>query len=144
MSLTAYTDGACRDGNPGRTSCAFAVFKDGAEIHSAGRYLGLQTNNFAEYSGLLYLLAWADQSKITGLSIHSDSQLIVNQTNGSWKVNEQSLLPLQRRAYAMLIRGGHTLSWVKGHSGNAGNERVDQLCNQVLDQQENIDAKKVS
>jgi ribonuclease HI len=132
MSLVAYTDGACREANPGLCSAAFVVFEDGTEIHSEARYLGKATNNFAEYAGLLDLLRWAD-GRHTGVTIYSDSQLIVNQSCGNWKVNKKELEPLQRQAYALLIRGGHTLAWVKGHSGNAGNERVDQLCNEVLD-----------
>lgn len=140
-TIEAYTDGACRVTNPGLASCAFVVYIDGQEHHSAKFFLGdCVTNNVAEYLGLINLLEWADANKITGITIRSDSQLIVNQVNGRWNCR-MDLLSLRAKAYALLIRGSHTLKWVRGHNGEVGNERVDALCNQALDEVQGKKAK---
>lgn len=138
MANTAYTDGACRGGNPGETSCAFAVFYGGElPVAQGSRYLGpeLHTNNFAEYMGLLDLLEWSFLNNVTGLDIHCDSKLVVEQVNGTWEFTEASkhLLEIRRKAYALLVRGRHVLHHIKGHAGDLGNEYVDKLCNEVLD-----------
>jgi ribonuclease HI len=136
MLLTAFTDGACRVSNPGVTSAAWILYDDTVEIARAGRYLGpeLHSNNFAEYSGLVDLLKYLYKNKIKNVTIYCDSKLVVEQVNDRWDVNEQSLISLWRFAYPMLIQGEHNLYHIKGHSGNPGNEAVDRLCNDVLDQ----------
>ena len=84
---------------------------------------------------MLDLLRWAmlNLPPNTKLDIFCDSKLVVEQTKGNWKVNEASLLPFQREAHALLVRGGHTLTHIRGHQGDPGNEYVDRLCNEVLD-----------
>jgi ribonuclease HI len=137
VSLDAYCDGARRGSHttPGHCACAFAVFNLGKLVAQGGRYLGRGSNNHAEYHGLLDCLKWAESNSVKGLSIHSDSQLIVRQVSGEWQVKQEDLRPLRDLAYALLIRGGHTLSWVRGHNGNAGNELCDKLCNDILDKE---------
>ena len=132
----AYTDGACRGGNPGETSAAFAVDIDGL-WYTHKRYLGPEphTNNFAEYQGVIDLLKWAEAEKKQGLDIHCDSQLIVKQINGEWAVKHEEIKPLHALATALKIRGNHTLTWVRGHNGDEGNELVDRLCNEALDEE---------
>jgi ribonuclease HI len=82
---------------------------------------------------MLDLLRWAESNKVGKLEIFCDSKLVVEQVKGNWKVNETSLLPFQREAHALFIRGGHTLTHIRGHQGDPGNEYVDKLCNEVLD-----------
>lgn len=89
----------------------------------------------AEYQGLLDCLKWAEKESIKGLTINSDSQLMIRQVNGEWHVKKAELRPFRDLAYALLVRGGHTLEWVRGHNGNIGNEYVDNLCNLVLDKE---------
>ena len=134
--MKAYTDGACRCGNPGETSAAWAVFKDSGELAcSLAQYLGpeLHTNNYAEYQAMLMLLRSSCNIGRDHLDIFCDSKLVVEQVKGNWKVNEPSLAPFQREAHALFIRGGHTLTHIRGHQGDPGNEYVDKLCNEVLD-----------
>lgn len=135
--MIAYTDGACRVSNPGQCSCAFAVFFDTNLVYSHARYLGpaLHTNNYAEYHGLLDLLKWADIEGKSSLEIRCDSQLIVKQVNGEWGVKHDELKPLHALSTALMVRGGHSLQWVRGHNGDPGNEMVDKLCNEVLDRE---------
>ena len=135
--MDAYTDGARRGSHstPGYCACAFAVFNQGQVVAQGSRYLGSGSNNYAEYSGLLELLMWANHNSVKGLSIFSDAQLMIRQVSGEWQTKQEGLRPLRDLAYALLMRGGHTLGWVRGHSGNAGNEHVDKLCNAVLDKE---------
>ena len=139
VKVKAYTDGACRVSNPGQTSCAWVIFQedDNGPKYEGSRYLGpeLHTNNYAEYQGLLDLLKYAAKHKIMGLEIYCDSKLVVNQVNDVWDVNSQELMPLCVLAYALRIRGGHTLQHIHGHSGDPGNEYVDHLCNEALDKE---------
>jgi ribonuclease HI len=138
--MIAYTDGARRGSHttPGHCSAAFAIYNGTAMVHTSARYLGPGTNNMAEYQGLLDCLKWAEKENIKGLAINSDSQLMIRQVNGEWHVKKAELRPLRDLAYALLVRGGHTLEWVRGHSGNPGNEYVDFLCNEVLDKELNV------
>lgn len=147
--MRAYTDGACRCGNPGETSAAWVVFQEDGNgpKYEGSRYLGpeLHTNNYAEYQAMLHLLRYAEAFQVKNLDIFCDSKLVVEQVKGNWKVNEPSLLPFQREAHALFIRGGHTLTHIRGHQGDPGNEYVDRLCNEVLDaefaRRENVESK---
>lgn len=134
--LLAYCDGACRVSNPGECAVSFAVFDGNSEVAHGSRYLGpeLHTNNFSEFTALLDLLKWAEDNKVKRLSIYCDSQLVTKTVSGEWKVKHEELKPLHALAYALMVRGGHTLEWIRGHSGNPGNERVDFYCNEVLNE----------
>lgn len=140
--IRSYTDGACRIANPGECSCAFVVYDDASELPAmhGSRYLGLGTNNFAEYSGLLDCLKWAEEAKVTGMEVHCDSQLVVKQVSGEWQVKHQELQPFRDLAFALLTRGRHNLSWIRGHEqaekleDRIGNTLVDKMCNEVLDE----------
>jgi ribonuclease HI len=137
--MRGYCDGACRVSNPGQCSAAFVV----GGMHMQARYLGpeLHTNNYAEYQGLLDLLKWAEEYRVTGLDIHCDSQLVVKQVRGEWAVKHKELQPLHDLAQALIIRGRHNLCWIRGHEqaeleeDRIGNTLVDKLCNEVLDKE---------
>lgn len=133
--LKAYTDGACRLSNPGLCSCAWVIYGlPGGEV-SQGYYLGhtLHTNNFAEYIGMVNLLEFLYAHNHKGVVIFCDSKLVVNQVNQSWKINDDNLRTMAAKAYGLLTLGGHTLVHIKGHDGEVGNERADEICNAVLD-----------
>lgn len=133
--LTAYCDGACRGGNPGFTSAAFVVYDGAGERLTGKYYLGPErhTNNYAEYTALLMLLQTLDYYGFKRVAIYSDSQLVVNTVGQVWDVKEHYLKEIVFRAYAMMVRGNHTLEHLKGHDGNRGNERADTLANEALD-----------
>lgn len=146
--LTAYCDGACRGGNPGTTSCAFVIYDGDKELYRWGRVLpGKQTNNYAEYMGLINLLVYmygkryhkddtVPAEDMKRVLIFCDSQLVVNQVNGEWPVKAESLKTLNAQAYALKVRGKHVLQHIHGHDGILGNEIADQICNLVLDKEE--------
>ena len=132
--ITAYTDGACRQSNPGLCACAWVVY-DEEEIAHEGNYLGpeLHSNNFAEYMGVIDLLEFL-RDTFEGVAIYCDSKLVVNQINSQWACLKPDLLPLRNRAQLLMLRGRHTIQHIDGHAGHVGNERADFLCNDVLDQ----------
>jgi len=118
---------------------------------SKGYFLGPEphTNNYAEYQGLLRLLRHLYEKQYTDVLIHCDSMLVVEQVNGRWDVKHKELLPYVNEAYGLLTQGHHRLIHVRGHgknenaTDNEGNDYVDKLCNQVLDQQEALNGPKL-
>jgi ribonuclease HI len=132
----AYTDGACRGGNPGFTSCAWVIYTGEDKEVVGGKYLGPErrTNNYAEYQGLISLLEYLYVESIRNVIIHCDSELVVNQTLGNWAINQDDLRGFAAKAYGLLTQGCHVLKHIKGHNGDKGNERADQICNTILDQ----------
>lgn len=145
MNYTAYTDGACRLGNPGLCCCGYIVYSDDLIIESNTRILeGLNTNNVSEYSGLMDLLDWAREEGITGLKIYCDSKFVVETSQARWGIRPEhtNLLKFAAKAFQMLTEGEHTLEHVKGHAGNVGNEAVDHLLNAVLDEYQGIVRRK--
>lgn len=132
--ITVYTDGACRVSNPGLCSAAFVVYDNDKIIFEWSMALpGLNTNNYAEYQGVLYALAWLSNQNFQRAEIFCDSRLVVEQVNGRWACNKPDLLPFKKQAMYHLVRGSHKLTHIDGHAGHAGNERADLLCNRELD-----------
>ncbi len=97
-AVTANIDGAAR-GNPGPAAYGVIVRRpDGATHESLGKYIGRTTNNVAEYYSQIAALDYAEDSGIKRLRVYSDSQLIVNQIKGLYKVKHPDLRPLHERA----------------------------------------------
>src|SRR6202166_2711848 len=97
-AYTANIDGAAR-GNPGSAAYGVVVRRpDGTTHESLGKYIGRHTNNVAEYYALIAALDYAAASGIRRLRVFSDSQLIVNQIKGIYKVKHPDLRPLHERA----------------------------------------------
>lgn len=130
--LVANIDGASR-GNPGEAAYGVRVCDaDGNEVATIGGYLGRQTNNHAEYQGLIAALQWARENGIAALEVRSDSQLLVRQMQGAYRVKSPGLRPLFEQATA-LVRGLESFRIV--HVRREGNVEADSLANEVLDQQ---------
>ena len=97
-AYTANIDGAAR-GNPGPASYGVVMRRpDGKPLESLGKYIGRHTNNVAEYYALIAALDYAVANGIKRLRVYSDSQLIVNQMKGLYKVKHADLRPLHERA----------------------------------------------
>ena len=129
-SCILYTDGASR-GNPGEAG-AGAVLLDGERRPLASRalYLGQCTNNVAEYRALLAGLELALQHGCERLTIFLDSELIVRQISGQYKVKNAHLQPLYLQAKGLLQR---LKGWRIKHVPRAENAQADQLANQGID-----------
>ena len=131
--FTAYIDGGAR-GNPGPAAYGVVVRNpEGKILAELGKYLGSQTNNFAEYSGLVAALEYAQKQQLTALKIFSDSELLVKQMNGLYKVNHPVLKKLVDRARELSRQLQH---FSIHHVLRRYNRDADQLVNQVLDAQE--------
>ena len=82
---------------------------------------------------MIALLQYLYEQRYRNVVIYSDSKLVVEQVNQKWEVNSDELRPLMSKAYGLLVQGCHVLKHIKGHDGNKGNERADELCNAILD-----------
>lgn len=92
--IKIFSDGGSR-GNPGPAACAFIVEKEGKIIFSQSKYLGKETNNVAEYSGVILALNWlktfSKKTEVNKVYYYLDSLLIVNQLNGLFKIKNENL-----------------------------------------------------
>ena len=90
-----FTDGACW-GNPGKAACGMVIQdKKGKEIFKGAVYLGESTNNITEYSALLEGLKIAHNLRLLKLKVYSDSELVIKQLNGKYKVKSLNLKELK-------------------------------------------------
>ncbi len=127
--FTVRTDGACR-GNPGPGAGGAVIEHEGEVVFTGGVRLGNTTNNVAEYEGLLYGLAKAKELGGDAVDIRSDSELLVRQLQGRYKVKSPKLKPLHRRATeALKAFSEYTVS----HVGREDNSAADGVANDVLD-----------
>ncbi|QTX32686.1 ribonuclease HI family protein [Aminithiophilus ramosus] len=129
MTFIGHFDGASR-GNPGPAGAGAVLYDpSGREIWSAARALGNRTNNEAEYEALILLLAEADRRELKSLIVRGDSQLVVRQMKGEWKIREPRLAELAGRARNGAGAVDVTYQWVPRER----NERADALSNEALD-----------
>jgi ribonuclease HI len=128
---TAHCDGGSR-GNPGPAGYG-AVIEDprGRVVARLSRYLGRQTNNYAEYAGLLAVLEWAQANGAKHLRVVSDSELMVNQMKGRYKVASPGLKPLWEEAQK---RAAGLERFDMSHTLRGGNKEADKLANQAMDE----------
>jgi ribonuclease HI len=129
--VIAHIDGGAR-GNPG--PAGYGVFlqdEKGQVIARLHRYLGNQTNNFAEYSGLVAALEYASAHGLRSLQIYSDSELLVRQLKGIYKVNNLGLKPLYQRAQSLIRNLDH---FRIDHVRREQNKEADRLANLAMDE----------
>lgn len=128
--LVAYTDGGAR-GNPGPSGYGVVIQDEaGKEVAMLSEYLGHQTNNFAEYQALIAALEYTVQQGSKALKVISDSELLVRQVNGIYKVKNPTLRDLHARA-RQLIR---QLDWFSiTHVLRGKNQQADRLANAAMD-----------
>lgn len=130
FAIKANIDGGAR-GNPGPAAYGVVVRDPKGEIiGELAEYLGIQTNNFAEYSGLLAALQYAVREKHPSLKVLSDSELLVKQMKGQYRVKSPGLLELYDRA-RVLVRKLERFSI--DHVLREYNREADRLVNKVLD-----------
>lgn len=129
--LTIHTDGAAR-GNPGPAAYAYVIEGDDQELIEEAGLLGEKTNNQAEYIALIKALEHAlDLGENHRVVVHSDSELMVKQLNGEYKVKNEELRPLWEDADHLRRQFAGGVSFV--HVRRAQNKRADQLGNEALD-----------
>ncbi len=131
MTLQAFTDGASR-GNPGESGIG-VILKDpaGTVLERISGYLGLSTNNRAEYAALLAGVELARRHKCSHLVLHSDSELMVRQMQGAYKIKDKVLRQWAERVHAAIRAGGLKLEM--RHIPREENREADQLANLGID-----------
>jgi ribonuclease HI len=134
-NLKLFTDGGAR-GNPGPAACAYiAQDSSGKVISSLGKYLGQQTNNFAEYQGVLLALDWLipylQDNQISQVTFNLDSLLVVNQINLIYRIKEPTLIDLHQQVILKLKSIKAPYKFL--HIPRSLNSLADALVNQTLD-----------
>jgi ribonuclease HI len=130
-TLHIHIDGASR-GNPGEAGFGISVQDEkGATRAELFGYLGRASNNVAEYQALLHALRWAQAQGARQVRVYSDSELVVRQINGQYRVKHPDMVPLHREAKALLHRfDSATVSHVRREQ----NRDADRLANRALDE----------
>jgi len=128
--LIAHIDGGSR-GNPGPAGYGVVITdRAGKKVATLHEYLGHQTNNYAEYHGLLAALDYALAHGHTALKVVGDSELLVKQIRGEYKVKSPALQDLYQRARQLISR----LEWFFiQHTLREGNQEADRLANMAMD-----------
>jgi ribonuclease HI len=128
--LVAFSDGGAR-GNPGPSGYGVVIQDEtGKKITALSEYLGHQTNNFAEYQGLIAALEYATKNGHKALKVISDSELLVRQIKGIYKVKNAALQDLHARAKGLIA----LLDWFSiGHVLRGKNQEADALANAAMD-----------
>ena len=135
-----YCDGGSR-GNPGPAASAFVVISTTNQIiTSSGKYIGVATNNIAEYSAVILALEWVNQQvqsqaflkqSLNKLNFFLDSQLVVNQLVGQYKIKNSSLLQRAQEIHQHLLKLPFSITF--SHIPRYQNHLADSQVNQVLD-----------
>ena len=128
--LIAHTDGGAR-GNPGPAGYGVVLHDSkGKKVAALSQYLGHQTNNFAEYQALIGALEYAVEHGPKALKVISDSELLVRQIKGIYKVKEPTLRELHGRASQLISQ----LDWFNiEHVLRGHNREADELANAAMD-----------
>jgi ribonuclease HI len=130
VKATLYTDGGAR-GNPGPAAYGYVLeSQDGTVLDARGEAIGIATNNVAEYRGLVAGLAGAAEAGVTELEVVSDSELLVKQMRGEYRVKNKALQELSLEAF-QLARGIGKVSYRAVRREH--NELADRLVNDALD-----------
>jgi ribonuclease HI len=132
IEATLFADGGSR-GNPGpAASGAVLVAPDGRILHEVGHFLGVATNNVAEWTALRLGLEAALEHGVASLAVRMDSELVVKQLSGEYRVKHPDLQPLHQRVKSLLRKFTHVDIQ---HVRRKENALADAVVNRVLDQE---------
>ncbi|NLL19716.1 MAG: ribonuclease HI family protein [Clostridia bacterium] len=132
MKLVIYTDGAAR-GNPGPAGIGVVIQNDKGEvIQEISGFLGQATNNVAEYTALTTALEKAVALNAQEVQLFTDSELIVKQIKGEYRVKNEGLKPLYQKAKGLIQQLG---SFTITHVPREKNKEADRLANQGIDEE---------
>lgn len=127
--IKIYTDGACR-GNPGPSGCGYIIYADEQEVASGTKFIGTATNNIAEYTALLEAAKDPLLEQFTELNFYLDSELVVKQMNGEYKIKNQGLIPIKLEIDKVLKDKKVTFNHVPRNL----NKEADKLANRAIDE----------
>jgi ribonuclease HI len=129
-SAVAHVDGGSR-GNPGPAGYGVRIERDDGTVAELKESLGIATNNVAEYRGLLAALAWAVAEGVGRLYVRSDSELLVKQMRGEYRVKSPGLQPLWEEARRLAREIGEVRF---EHVRRELNKDADRLANEAMDE----------
>jgi len=132
--ITAYIDGGAR-GNPGPAGYGVRIENADGEVAELHGGLGVATNNVAEYNGLLAALQWAVDHGEHDVLVRADSELLVKQMRGEYKVRHPGLQPLYVRARLLVMELGKVRF---EHVRREHNKEADRLSNLGMDEAERM------
>jgi ribonuclease HI len=132
MLIVMYTDGGARN-NPGPAGAGAVCYGGERKIFELKKYLGEQTNNWAEYEALILALAEARKRGLAGkeIEVRMDSELIVKQMNGEYQVKEETLWPQYMKVHNLLVAHFPIAKFV--HVPREKNKEADRLVNEAID-----------
>ena len=133
--LSIFTDGGSR-GNPGPAAYGFVIRNGEKIIHESGKEIGIETNNVAEYSGILESLQWIMTNReslgdISGIDMFMDSQLACRQLNGLYKIKKAHLASFLIKIREIEGKIGVPITYI--HIPREKNKEADRLVNKALD-----------
>lgn len=130
MKLIIFTDGASRN-NPGEAGAGIFITQDSMPIERIARYLGRTTNNVAEYSAAIIGLEHAVRLQASSVKLCADSELLVKQLNGQYKVKNEGLKPLHARVKELIAKiGSVEVQYIPRDQ----NREADALANKAIDE----------
>jgi ribonuclease HI len=134
MEVKIFCDGGSR-GNPGPAASAFVVYdSQGVELYKKGIYIGVATNNQAEYGAVVAALEWLSMSQnkdITRVNFVLDSELVVRQLTGVYKIKNKNILPLAQKAISAIKSLQAIITFT--HVLRSKNVVADALVNHAID-----------
>ena len=139
LQIDAYIDGASR-GNPGHSAVGIFIRENsGKDILRKGEYIGEATNNVAEYTALIRMLKHLNKlvkTKTADINVYSDSELLVKQMNGNYRIKSAHLIPLAIEAKKLLKAYSHLkLNLINREQ----NKVADKMANKALDIEKEVD-----
>lgn len=130
--IVIFSDGGSR-GNPGRASSAFVVYNNEELLYSDATYLGITTNNVAEYNGVILALEWVVKNlKNEKIIFNLDSELVVKQLTGIYKIKDNTLKELSMKVNKLIKENNLEIDFV--HVRREKNAFADKLVNEKLDE----------
>ena len=130
MELTIFTDGASRN-NPGESGAGIYILRDGEPYAQIARYLGTTTNNIAEYTAAIIGLEHAAKAGARKVRLFADSELMVKQINGLYKVKNEGLKPLHTKVKGLIaLIGSVEVQYIPREK----NKEADALANKAIDE----------
>jgi len=132
MSVIVYTDGGSRN-NPGEAGIGAVIYNGKTKIAELSEYVGVQTNNWAEYEALIRALKKVKQLGLKGapIEVRMDSELIVKQMNREYQIKEETLWKKYMEVHNMLVKDFKDVSFV--HVPRDENKEADALANEAMD-----------
>ena len=126
--LTIYVDGASA-GNPGKAGVGVVFFREGEKVKECSQYIGITTNNVAEYMAVIFAMQEALIMGVRNIAVFTDSELVANQVNGVYKVKDNNLFRLYKQVQH--LKTGFKKFDIT-HIERASNKEADKLASESL------------